>query len=214
MNKLVKIALDFEPPPPKQNSARKRAGFFKFHCKPNTNSMGVPSARPRINPRQTYLFCLGVVIWFRSNLFWKELKLILRSAFVFSLIFLLRSTNVSILNSDSFCETISLGKDSQNFGFLFFEIRRGFWFGFGAQKFKFKKIDSLGLCDIYTSVIILCYRWHPSAYPPRALPLWLLAPTCLGIVTAQIQGKWAVTILLGERKFPLPGSGLLLITGV
>ena len=47
---------------------------------------------------------------------------------------------------------------------------------------------------------------HPR-HPPRAFPLGLLAPRCLGTATAQIPGNEPLPVLLGERKSPLPGSG-------
>ena len=79
------------------------------------------------------------------------------------------------------------------------------------------KMESLGNYSILFSVFIYRSGQH-HRHSPQALPLWLLAPRCLWATyqTAQILGKWAVWYFapLGERKFPLPGSDLLLITGV
>lgn len=40
---IVKIALDFEPPPPKQNRARERADFSESRCRIRGKSVGRPS---------------------------------------------------------------------------------------------------------------------------------------------------------------------------
>jgi hypothetical protein len=42
-------------------------------------------------------------------------------------------------------------------------------------------------------------------HPPRALPLWLLAPTCLGMVTAQIPGNEPLPYFSGRGSFLSPG---------
>ena len=47
-------------------------------------------------------------------------------------------------------------------------------------------------------------RSTPSA-PPRAFPLWLLAPRCLGIRTAQIPGNEPFGFFLGRGSFLSPG---------
>ncbi|HBA46088.1 TPA: hypothetical protein DCZ09_03380 [Candidatus Nomurabacteria bacterium] len=59
-NTLICIARDFEPPPPKQNSARKRAEFSEFPRKTNTNSVGGALRRPLLSSFRTDWFRIGV----------------------------------------------------------------------------------------------------------------------------------------------------------
>ncbi len=64
--------MDFEPPPPKQISARKRARISEFPRRIKTKSVGVPSARPPFGSFKTFLFVSGVVLRFRSNLLYQK----------------------------------------------------------------------------------------------------------------------------------------------
>jgi len=64
--------LDFEPPPPKQISARKRAKFPEFPRRIKTKSVGVPSARPPFGSFKILLCVSGVVLRFRSNLLYQK----------------------------------------------------------------------------------------------------------------------------------------------
>ena len=78
----VKIASDFEPPPRRKKGARKRAEFgFLFGGFPCgfwenfwRNTVGVPSARPRIGSFRASKFYSGAFILPYSNLFPKSLN--------------------------------------------------------------------------------------------------------------------------------------------
>ena len=67
--KKAKIASDFEPPPPKQISARKRAKNPEFG---GGKPVGVPSARPRSGFFYSAFYNPGVFIRFRSNLLYQK----------------------------------------------------------------------------------------------------------------------------------------------
>jgi hypothetical protein len=88
-----------------------------------------------------------------------------------------------------FAKAIFWGKDFAKPRLLIFEIRREFriWVsarrrGLGRnarfQKYKCKRIQTLSLSFLFIIVRPSLKGMHPR-HPPRAFPLWLLAPRCL-----------------------------------
>ena len=104
-------------------------------------------------------------------------------------------------------------------GFLFLEWERGL--GQASSKKKRRNSNAKSKTLSRADYIMFVFPWllkvfgvHPR-HPPRAFPLGLRVPRCLcagkqNVQTAQIPGNEPFGIcphLLGERKFPLPGSG-------
>ena len=127
--------MDFEPPPRRKNSARKRARISEFPRKIRANTVGVPSARPPFGSFKTLLFVSGVVIRFRSNLFYQKFVRISTQSHIRALKRLCASHRAFPKEKDGMCEY----KCGLGFAKLFsgerirktetniFEIRKGFW---------------------------------------------------------------------------------------
>jgi hypothetical protein len=88
-------------------------------------------------------------------------------------------------------------------------LRAGF-FKEEAMESKIQNTLSRALYHFSISVVIESLESAPSA-PPRAFPLWLLAPRCLGIRTAQILGIEPFGFFSGRGSFLSPGRALCLL---
>ena len=115
--------------------------------------------------------------------------------------------------------TKGLRKAKAEFGEWFpFSSAVVFWrdFGFHPQKKSKIQNSNIGLGQLYhiylTSVYLKLAGVHPR-HPPRALPLWLLAPRCLSAGnTERLKYRENEPFgisprLLGRRSFLSPGSG-------